>query len=84
MDKQIGTVSILVKDRKCIKDVNNLLSEYHDMIMGRIGFPHHEKGIHVITVVVEGEGCDIMGLAEKLDKMDSVCTKAVLLCECNK
>lgn len=78
-DKHVGTVSILVKERNCIKEVNQILSEYHDMIMGRIGFPYHDKGLHVISVIVEGEACDINGLAEKLDKLDNVCTKSVAL-----
>lgn len=78
-DKHVGTVSILVKERTCINQVNQILSEHHDMIMGRIGFPYHEKGLHVISVIIEGASCDIEGLTAKLDKLDDVCTKSVTL-----
>lgn len=78
-DKVVGTVSILVKDRVCIKQVNQILSEHHDIIMGRIGFPYHDKGLHVISVIIEGLPCDIEGLSDKLDKLDNVCTKSVVL-----
>lgn len=78
-DKHVSTVSILVKERICIQQVNQILSEHHDMIMGRIGFPYHNKDLHVISVIVEGSKCDIEDLTAKLDKLDDVCTKAVIL-----
>lgn len=78
-DKHVSTISILVRERVCIQQVNQILSEHHDMIMGRIGFPYHEKDLHVISVIVEGSVCDIEGLAAKLDKLEDVCTKAVIL-----
>lgn len=78
-EKHVGTVSILVKERTCIQEVNQILSEHHDIIMGRIGFPYHEKSLHVIAVILEGSSCDIEGLGAKLDKLDNVCTQSVLL-----
>lgn len=78
-EKLVGTVSILVKERTCIQQVNQILSEHHDMIMGRIGFPYHDKALHIISVIIEGSSCDIEGLSAKLDKLDNVCTKSVTL-----
>lgn len=78
-NKVVGTVSILVKERTCIKQVNQILSEHHDIIMGRIGFPYHEKGLHVISIIIEGLPCDIDGLSAKLDTLDNVCAKSVTL-----
>lgn len=78
-EKLVGTVSILVKERTCIQQVNQILSEHHDIIMGRIGFPYHDKSLHVISVIIEGSSCDIEGLSAKLDKLDNVCTKSVTL-----
>ena len=78
-NKHVGTVSFLVKERTWIKEINQILSEHHDMIMCRIGFPYHEKGLHVISIIIEGSICDIEGLSAKLNQLDSVCTKSVTL-----
>ena len=53
MDK-IGVIGIIITDKKVVPNVQALLSEYGDIILGRMGIPDREHGIQAISIVVEG------------------------------
>jgi len=77
--KRIGVVAILVQKRQSIANVNELLSTFNSIIMGRIGLPRHEDNLNVISLIVEGTTDDIGALTGKLGGMDGITTKSLLL-----
>ncbi|MBO5736785.1 MAG: iron-only hydrogenase system regulator, partial [Clostridia bacterium] len=52
-DNRIAFVSILVADRSVSDKVNGLLSEFGEWILGRMGIPYKEKGVSVLSVVMD-------------------------------
>ena len=42
MEKRIGTITILLRDREAATAVNRLLSEHADIILCRQGLPFHD------------------------------------------
>ncbi len=77
--KRIGVVAILVQERQNIAKVNELLSTFNGIIMGRIGLPRHEENLNVISLIVEGTTDDIGALTGKLGGMSGITTKSLLL-----
>ncbi|MDQ0291126.1 TM1266 family iron-only hydrogenase system putative regulator [Oligosphaera ethanolica] len=77
--KRIGVVAILVQERQNIAKVNELLSTFNGIIMGRIGLPRHEDNLNVISLIVEGTTDDIGALTGKLGGMSGITTKSLLL-----
>ncbi|HPS19617.1 MAG TPA: iron-only hydrogenase system regulator [Candidatus Omnitrophota bacterium] len=79
MDKRLGFVGIIVEDRKnAAPKVNEVLTEYGDMILARTGIPCAEKKCSIITLVVNAD-TDVLGaMTGKLGKINSVSVKSAL------
>ena len=79
MSKRIGTVSIIINDRTVqAAKVNEILSGYGEMIIGRMGLPYTPKGIFIISLIIHGSTDDIGGLTGKLGLLKGVEVKAAL------
>jgi putative iron-only hydrogenase system regulator len=78
MEKRIGVVAILVNDPSAVPRLNELLHEYGKLILGRQGLPLREKGVHVISLIVEGDTDEIGALTGKAGKLSGVRVKSVL------
>ena len=78
MEKRIGSIIILVEDRSSIPKLNNLFTEYCDIILGRQGVPLHDRGISLISLVVEGTTDQIGALTGKIGRLKQVKVKSVL------
>jgi len=80
METRIGVIAILVEERQtAVPRVNELLSEFGQAIMGRIGLPCREKGVSIIAIIVEGTTDQLGALSGKLGMIPGVRTKSLLL-----
>ncbi|MBQ7348615.1 MAG: iron-only hydrogenase system regulator [Clostridia bacterium] len=77
MEEKIAVVAIIVNDYENVENVNSLLHEYRDNIMGRLGLPIKEKGISVISVVMHASPETINGLSGKLGMLNGVSSKVL-------
>lgn len=77
-EKRVGVVAILVTDKSHIHNINSLLSESSEIILGRMGIPVREKGISVISLIVEGTTDGIGALTGKLGRLEGVEVKSTL------
>jgi len=76
--KRIGVVGIVIENLDNISNVNNIISNYSDIIVGRLGIPYKEKGVSVISLVVDGTNDDIGSLTGKLGKIKGINVKSAL------
>ena len=76
-DNRIAVVSILVTDRSVSEKVNGLLSEYGEWILGRMGIPYKEKGVSVLSVVMDAPVEITNALTGKLGRLSGVSVKAL-------
>lgn len=50
----VGVVAIIVKKRSLTApQVNDVLTQFGDIIVGRMGLPHHLKDLNIITLIVD-------------------------------
>ena len=78
MEKRIGTITILIRDREVSPAVNQILSEHASIILCRQGLPFHDRPVAVISLIVEGEMNLINALTGKLGRLADVECKAVV------
>ena len=78
MEKRLGTINILVYDTGCVSEVNHILSLYNHCILARLGLPLRDKGVHVITIVVEATTDQISAITGKLGRLPLVEAKSML------
>ena len=76
-DNRIAVVSILVTDRSVSDKVNGLLSEFGEWILGRMGIPYKEKGVSVLSVVMDAPVEVTNALTGKLGRLSGVSVKAL-------
>ena len=76
-DNRIAVVSILVADRSVSDKVNGLLSEFGEWILGRMGIPYKEKGVSVLSVVMDAPVEVTNALTGKLGRLSGVSVKAL-------
>ena len=76
-EKRIAVVSILVMQRANSEKVNALLSEYGEFILGRMGIPYKEKGVSVLSVVLDAPVEITNALTGKIGKIEGVTVKAL-------
>ena len=76
-DNRIAVVSILIADRSVSEKVNGFLSEYGEWILGRMGIPYKEKGVSVLSVVMDAPVEITNALTGKLGRLSGVSVKAL-------
>ncbi|MBO9553346.1 TM1266 family iron-only hydrogenase system putative regulator [Cellulomonas sp.] len=79
MEKRLGVVSIIV-DRSVapVENVNDLLTQFGDGIIGRLGLPHPARGVNVITVVVDTSVERVSALTGKLGNLPGVQVRSLM------
>ncbi|WP_039766711.1 MULTISPECIES: TM1266 family iron-only hydrogenase system putative regulator [unclassified Caldicellulosiruptor] len=79
MERRIGVIGIVVENRKEVADkLNKILSEHGDIIVGRMGIPYKERGLCVISLIVDGTTDEIGALTGKLGALNGVKVKSAL------
>lgn len=78
MEKRTAILGIFVYDRAASAAVNALLHEYGEMILGRMGVPHHGQACSIITLVLEATNSEINALSGKLGRLEQVQAKVML------
>ena len=78
MEKRIGAVTVLLEDTSVVSSLNALLSEYGTIILGRQGLPIRERGIRIISLIVEGTTDEIGAMTGKIGRLPGVQVKSVL------
>lgn len=76
--KRLGVVGIVVENIDAAEDVNVILHEYSKIIVGRMGIPYRERGVSVISLIVDGTGDQISALTGRLGRIQQVSVKTAL------
>lgn len=78
MDKRIAVVGIILDDTNRAEEVNNVLHQYGEIIVGRMGLPYKERGCSVISVIVDADTDKISALTGRLGKISGISVKAAI------
>ena len=76
MDGRVAVISIIVENIGSVSELNELLHEYGDYILGRMGIPYKKKGINLISVAIDAPQDVINTLTGRLGKLDGITAKA--------
>ena len=77
MEKRIALIGIIVEDGEAVERINQLLHQYRAYIVGRMGVPYRERGVSVISVIIDADHDSISTLSGKLGMIQGVSTKTV-------
>ena len=75
--KKIGVVGIVLKGDKAVAvEMQKVLSDFADIIVGRMGVPRQEA--NAIALIVEGSQARISALTGKLGRFENLSVKSAI------
>lgn len=77
MKEKVAIIGIFIQDINAAAQVNELLHEYADCIIGRIGVPYREKSLNIISVIVNATSDQISTLSGRLGRINGISAKAM-------
>ena len=77
MNKRVAIIGIIVEKDGQVERLNELLHEYAEYIIGRMGVPHRERGISVISVAMDAPQDVISALGGKIGRLSGISSKTL-------
>ena len=77
MESRIAVISIIVENSDSVECLNRILHEFGIYIIGRMGLPHREKKLSIISVVVDAPNDVISALSGKLGMIKGITVKTI-------
>ena len=75
MDTRVAVISIIVEQDDAIEELNTLLHEARQYIIGRMGIPYRAKGISIISIAIDAPQDVISALSGKIGRLKGVSAK---------
>ena len=75
MDTRVAVISIIVEQEDAIEELNTLLHEARQYIVGRMGIPYRPKGISIISIAIDAPQDVISSLSGKIGHLSGVSAK---------
>ena len=77
METRVAILSFIMENPNSVDPLNQLLHEFREFIIGRMGLPYKEKNISIICVAMDAPQDMISSLSGKVGRLDGVSAKAV-------
>ncbi|WP_434511108.1 TM1266 family iron-only hydrogenase system putative regulator [Desulfitobacterium sp. AusDCA] len=77
METRVAIIGIIVENTDSVDKLNGILHNYGKYIIGRMGLPYREKGIHIISLAIDAPQDITSALSGKLGKLPGVSAKTV-------
>ena len=75
-ENRVALISIIVEKGDNVARLNEILHNYSEYVIGRMGIPYREKSISIISVAVDAPEDAINTLTGSIGKLDGVTAKA--------
>ena len=76
METRVAVISIIIENPESVQTMNEILHQYSEYIIGRMGIPYRAKGVNIISIAVDAPQDKISALSGKIGKLEGVTAKA--------
>lgn len=76
-ETRVALIGIIVENKDAIEEMNQILHQYAEYIIGRMGVPYEEKSISIISVAIDASSDVISALSGKLGALQGINTKTI-------
>ena len=77
MENKVALIGIVVENFEKVGELNGVLHEYADYIIGRMGLPYKKRDVSIISVAIDAPLDIINALSGKIGKLSGVTSKTV-------
>ena len=75
METRVAVMSIIVENGEAVEQINSLLHESGEYIIGRMGLPYRKRGISIISIALDAPQNIISALSGKIGNLKGVSVK---------
>lgn len=77
MENRVALLGIIVENSESVDKLNRLLHDYSQYIIGRMGIPHRERHMNIISIVMDAPQGVISALSGKVGMLPGVSSKVL-------
>ena len=77
MDTRVAIIAVIVENPESVSELNLVLHEYGEYIIGRMGIPYRAKKINIISVAIDAPQDIINSLAGKIGSLAGISAKTL-------
>lgn len=74
---RIALIGIVVENNDSVEQLNSLLSQYGNYIIGRMGIPYREKSLSIISIAMDAPNNVISALSGKIGMLPGISSKTI-------
>ena len=74
---RIALIGIVVENSDSVEQLNSLLSQYGNYIIGRMGIPYSEKSLSIISIAMDAPNNVISALSGKIGMLPGISSKTI-------
>jgi len=78
MENRICIIGIVIDDSSRTEQVNNILHQFSELFLGRMGIPCKERGVGVISLIADGTTDQLSALTGALGRINGISVKSML------
>lgn len=75
METRVAILSIIVEDTESTEELNRIIHDYSRYVVGRMGIPYRERGINIISLVLDAPQNEISTLSGRIGRLKGVTSK---------
>ena len=77
IEKRVALIGIIVENQEIVAQLNDILHEYASDIVARLGVPYRERGVSIISIVIDAPQNDVSTLSGRLGRLSGVSVKTM-------
>lgn len=77
METRVAVMSIIAQNNATVDQLNRILHDYAEYIIGRMGIPYRTRGINLICIAVDAPQDTISSLSGKIGNLEGLSVKTV-------
>ena len=75
MQTRVAVMAIIVEEMSSVEELNAVLHEFGEHIIGRMGIPYKQMGINIVSIAVDAAQDTISALAGKIGNIPGISVK---------
>lgn len=77
MESRVALIGIIVENNASVDQMNKILHQYQEYIVGRMGVPYRKRGVSIISIAMDAPSAVISALSGKLGMLEGISTKTI-------
>ena len=75
METRVAVMGIIIENPESVAQLNAVLHDYADFIIGRRGIPYRERKINIVSIAIDAPQDTISALSGKVGNLNGISVK---------